>query len=354
MHVKTILSIILAAGFLSGCQTGPYQQSDGVGDGSSQGGAGSAGTNVEFVVIGDMPYSDEENEALTAPDGKFVKAIAALDPSVVVHYGDLKAGGENCDYTLMSARRDQVAGLHPGRVVFTPGDNDWTDCDRDFLSERFGESDRLALLRGLFYTGEGLQMSRDVPELVRQDGLTENAMWRIGDLAMGTLHIVGTDNGRREILLGDVDVALDAVDYRDAKNMAWLEQMFSSAKSAKGLAIIFQADMYRPVDPEKAPKPVCSDEVRTGCDAYTTIRNAMENMAAKYGKPVIAIHGDTNAGCFNQPSEVASNFWHLNGPGDYKFIDAAVVSFQPDADVPFSVSGLLEGGTMPEVCDYSR
>ncbi len=308
-------------------------------------------SRVTFVVIGDMPYSDEENVNLTAPDGAFVKAIQAINPPVLIHYGDFKGGSEDCTDALLEARQAQIFALNPYKVVFTPGDNDWTDCDRDNMTVRFDELERLAFLRKLFFEGTGLEMTRDIPDLVRQDGLSENAMWRVDSLVMGTLHIVGTNNGREEILKSDVNQALDAVDERDALNEVWLQQLFESAKSAAGLVILFQADIYRPEN----DKPACTSENRTDCDGFYQIREAIESMALAYNKPVLVVHGDTNAYCFNQQAEQITNLWHLNGPGDYKVIDAAQVTFSPNDVEPFKVSGvLLEPGEPPLVCDYSR
>lgn len=307
-------------------------------------------STATFVVLGDMPYSEEEDIALTAPNGAFVQAIQAIDPPVVVHYGDLKGGGEDCTDSILAERQAQIAALHPNRIAFTPGDNDWTDCDRDFLENRFDELERLNFLRTLFYEGEGLEMTQGIPDLVRQEGLPENAMWPINNLMMGTIHLVGTNNGRREILIGDVEATLDAVDERDALNLAWLTQLFESANEADGLAVIFQADIYRPED----LLPPCTPDNRSNCDGYHEIRDAIEAMSLSYGKPVLVIHGSTNAYCFNQPSEEATNLWHFNGPGDFKVLDVAQVSFNPSESKPFSAVTLVEGITPPEVCDYSR
>ncbi len=307
--------------------------------------------NVTFVVIGDMPYSEEENESLTAPNGKFVKAIQAINPPVLVHYGDMKAGGEDCTDSLLETRQAQIAALHPYKVVFTPGDNDWTDCDRESMTIRFDELERLAFIRTLFFEGAGLEMTRDIPDLVRQDSLPENAMWKIDNLVMGTLHLVGTNNGREEILESDVNLALDAVDERDVLNQIWLQQLFESAKQAEGLVILFQADIYRPEN----DNPACTPENRTDCDGFKQIRDDIENMALSYAKPVLVVHGDTNAYCFNQPSQKATNLWHLNGPGDFKVLDAAQVTFNFNDSEPFKVSGVsLDTPEPPIVCDYSR
>jgi len=47
------------------------------------------------------------------------------------------------------------------------------------------------------------------------------------------------------------------------------------------------------------------------------IRDTIEEMSQSFNKPVLVVHGDTNAYCFNQPATEITNLWHLNGPGDF-------------------------------------
>jgi hypothetical protein len=68
------------------------------------------------------------------------------------------------------------------------------------------------------------------------------------------------------------------------------------------------------------------------------------------------VHGDTNAYCFDQPfsQAIAPKIWRLNAPGDYKVIDASLISFDStNANQPFKITGLLSGQAPPQVCDYS-
>ena len=50
--------------------------------------------------------------------------------------------------------------------------------------------------------------------VVRQDGYPENARWVDDGVTYVTLHVVGTNNGRAQILLDDVDFALAQVSAR--------------------------------------------------------------------------------------------------------------------------------------------
>ena len=302
---------------------------------------------ITFVVMGDMPYTSEDNVTLN----KLSKAIPLLDPSVLVHYGDFKSGVESCTDDLLKSRRDQIYSFLPHRVVYTPGDNEWTDCDRKYLTEAFDELERLAYIRRLFFKDKEVDLSRDIPNINRQNELPENAMWKIEDLLMGTLHIVGTNNGRVNILKSDVNQTLDEVDRRDNMNRVWLKKLFKKAKDTEGLVVIFHADIYR----FRGDAPACTPENRLRCNPYKNIRDDIETMALQYKKPVLIVHGDTNAYCFNKPSISVPNLWHFNGPGDFKVSDAAQIIFDlNNKKEPFEIIGILNPVRPPLECNYNR
>lgn len=310
---------------------------------------------ITFGIFGDMPYSDNEFTMLILPDGKIVNAIRALNPPVLIHYGDFNKGSNSCTDESFTEMKQQISELLPGKVVYTPGDNDWTDCDRSKMATRFDELERLAFVRNLFYSGTGVEMYKDVPNLKRQEGYVENAAWEIDGLVFGTLHIVGTNNGRAEILLSEVDKVLDEADFRDESNEKWLNELIesASAKDKKGLVVAFQADIYHPE--EGVVDRICDKTNREDCDGMKRIRDQIAEKAKTFNKPFLIIHGDTNAFCLNQPVKEAHNFWHLNGPGDYTLLDAAKVVFDPENKAkPFSVFGLTDDRVYPEVCNYSH
>ncbi len=231
------------------------------------------------------------------------------------------------------------------------GDNEWTDCDRKHLDKRFSELERLAYLRRIFYDDKNLNVSGNLTGLIRQKEQPENSLWKIKGLLMGTLHIVGTNNGRVNILKYDVNATLDEVDKRDARNSIWVQKIFDQAKEAEAVVITFHADIYR----FKGDAPVCTEENRLKCNPYKTIRDTLKRLAKEYKKPVLVVHGDTHPYCFNQPYEDVPNFWHFNGPGDFKVSDAASIVFDiSDKNRPFEIHGVLHTEVPPQVCNYNR
>ena len=310
----------------------------------------SAEKSTRFVVMGDMPYTDTEYALLEHPNGAIAQAIKALNPPALIHLGDFKKGLLSCSDELFQDQYQQIAHLNSHKTVYTPGDNDWTDCDRFTLSARHDELERLNYLRQLFFHQDEYQLTRDIPGLMRQESFIENALWKIDPIVFATLHIPGTNNARKEILRSNIQDALNAADDRDQANEKWLYQVFQAAESAEAVVIAFHADIFN----ASHDKPGCSAENRSDCDGYRVLRDLIKNKAAQFKKPVLVIHGDTQAYCLHQPYALIPNLWRLNAPGDYKYIDASQILFDPgEKDMPFTVTGLLDQKPAPAVCDYS-
>ena len=302
-----------------------------------------AETPLRFIAIGDMPYSELENNKLK---GAITQAIANADVPFVVHYGDFKGGSETCTEDLFRERRDDILGLLPGRVFYTPGDNEWTDCDRAFLSKPVSELGQLDLLRRLFFaTPLALPASWTY---ARQPLLPENARWVQHGVLFATVHLVGTNNGRKEILRDDPAAALAFVEARDQANRVWLQEAFSQAEAiqAKAVVIITQADVTKSGGSE-----ACSTANPINCDAFAPFRSQLIGHAKSFGggdqrpKPVLLIHGDTAPYCLDTGfgGDVAPNVWRLNAWGDFQSpADATAITVQPhQIHEPFMARTLL-------------
>lgn len=293
---------------------------------------------VKFVAVGDMPYSNHEAQFLRT---ELKAAIAKADVPFVIHYGDFKAGNDSCtDESFIQAQQD-IYGLHP-RVFYTPGDNEWTDCDRTGLASPQSELERLDTLRSLFFP----QTAND--SVQRQPNYPENARWWQDEVLFSTLHIVGTNNGRTQILKDEALAAIAQVEARDEANLEWLEQAFSEAKSnkAQALVLVMQADISK-VEHDQP----CSAEVKTNCDPYLDFRNQLTEAASQFTdanqimKPVLLVHGDTFPFCWDKTfgGEIAPNLWRLNAWGDFQQpSDVTAIAFRPDQpQEPFEAKTLV-------------
>lgn len=310
-----------------------------------------ADSSFTFTAIGDTPYSDADNAALQSeiPD-----AIKAAQPPFVVHYGDLLAGGESCSEALLQERRDQAYDLLPGRVFYTPGDNEWTDCDRTYHDPPVSELGELDRVRRTFFPAP-----LDIPKTwayTTQPNYPENARWIYNGVLFATLHMTGTNNGRTEILEDDVDYALATVEARDQANRVWLDAAFKAALKAKAKAVVIvtQADVTN------WGSGACTPYNRTSCDAFETFRAQIRRNASGFRdrgqprRPVLLLHGDTNPYCWDKRfgGKTAQNLWRLNGWGDYQSPpDATQITIDPTNEkAPFQVQTLIHNQVPTKRC----
>ncbi len=304
-----------------------------------------AAKEFSFLVISDMPYTEGQNETLTET---VIPTMRRSGLPFVVHLGDIKSGGTACTNRLLLERRDQVYSMHPDLVFYTPGDNEWTDCDREKLSERYSELDRLDLVRRLFYS-DPLPLSADW-SFARQKLYPENMRWTYENVMFSTLHIVGTGNGRHQILLDDLDLALTRVDARDRANILWMEEAFETAREENAAAVVLaiQADVTNFRNPE-----VCTFTRRQDCDPFAAFKNRLRVLSADFKRPVLLMHGDTRPYCLDKSfgGSDAPNLWRFDSSGDYSYIDAVKVTFDPQsATSPFDFVSLVQGISPEDDC----
>jgi hypothetical protein len=312
-----------------------------------------APTAFSFAVMGDIPYGPEDDAVL---QNEILPRIKAADYPFVLHVGDYKSGGAPCTQELDEAFATLVASLAPKPVFYTPGDNEWTDCDRNLdpaTGKPMSELGRLDYLRRQFFA--------DAPAALKamrarqQKSQPENLTWRHGGVRFASLSIVGTNNGRSYVAGDPLDAAKAATEARDAANIDWLHDVTRLAKKerASALVVAMQADatfvehgpVGKPCDSvAAAPNP---------CDAFVALRAAIHDAAIAFGGPVLVIHGDTEPFTVNQEflESAAPNLWRLNAAGDVHFHDggwhgvrdATLVTIAPGASPPFSAKALVSG-----------
>ena len=347
---------------------------------------------ITFAAYGDMPYQAK------LPDGRTDGQVLTQDiaPKIrqrddipfVIHLGDLGRPDDACSDDWLKKTQDfwQTELIKP--VFYTPGDNEWTDCDRKNLKNPQKETERLQAIRRIFFSRPKtvtpewqlqeiqriltnpasasiarLQAIRQILSITSQTfarewryetqaRLPENAIWWRNGVLFVTQHIVSTDNGRTEIRLDDPAQAIKLVDERDAQNQIWLKRAFELAKHRDTAAIVVAAQLD-PFGPAIARETAFSRCLSN--PAYRGFCQQLQTLALDLKKPVLFLHGDTNAYCLDQPFDRAKNIWRLNAPGDFQSIDASVISvFPSNADQPFQATGLLSGQAVPTVCDYGR
>jgi hypothetical protein len=348
---------------------------------------------ITFAAYGDMPYEIKLPNGRTDDQVLFEDIAPALrrriDIPFIINLGDLGRPESSCNDDWL--RKTQVFWeqklVKP--VFYTPGDNDWADCDRPSLAVRQSESERLQHLRNIFFSRPKTVSStwklEEIQRILVQDPqlhhpeltleairniftmnsnhfarewhyktqpeLPENAIWIRNEVLFVTVHMISTNNGRSDILIDDPKQAIARVDERDRHNEHWLNLAFHQAQqqNAKAVVVATQLDPFGPAIKQETSLSHCLNN-----PAYAAFCREIETLAEGLGKPVLLLHGDTNAYCLDQPFTQTKNLWRLNAPGDFQVIDAAIIKVFPDDQrQPFQVSGLLSGAPAPAVCDYS-
>lgn len=335
---------LVASSLLAACGGG-NTQNDAPGEGS-----------FGFVVIGDTPYDDED----TAMLANAIPMAKASRTPFVVHLGDYKGGSAPCTEDHDDAFAALVESLDPIPVFYTPGDNEWTDCDRNINEETqqpYSDLYRLSKIRNRFFSSP-VQAPPDM-QYRQQDEVIENATWTYAGVRFATLHVVGTNNGRNWVVGDSLQRALQAVEAREAANLDWLEATFRTARSegARAVIIAMQADPTQVLKRDHGkPCDTVKEGGKEGCDAYVEMRKFLRNEALDFDGPVLVMHGDTAPFTLNQSfiAEDAPNLWRFNAAGDagigrtgqpYGTRDIAFVTVDPGAGEPFSAVGLLTGKT---------
>jgi hypothetical protein len=310
---------------------------------------GDKATPLTFIAIGDTPYGPEDVAMLE----RALPAIRALSPAFVIHLGDYKSGAAPCEASHDLRQRRLIDSLVPLRVYYTPGDNEWTDCDRALdpaTGRPLSELARLETLRLSFFSDAARP-----PPAERQEGHPENATWTSDGVRVALVHAVGSNNGRQAVMGDELTAAGSAADIREAAGAAWIRHVFARARLEKAGAVIIgmQADMTDlPATSFGRPCPGAAAEASSDCDGFAALRRSLKDETARFDGPVLLLHGDTAPFTLNQQigEPYPLNLWRLNAMGDAPpgregARDVTIVTVRPGSDPPFAARGLLTGDT---------
>jgi hypothetical protein len=230
-----------------------------------------------LAIIGDTPYG-------TAEIANFPNDIQAINDdaevSRVVHLGDIKNGSSQCTDAYFASIRSQFDQF-ADPLVYTPGDNEWTDCHRP-NNGSYNPLERLAKIRADFFDVRGQTLGDEVP-IEAQDGPTlENVLWSQGGAQFGVINVPGSNNSLLP-WTGNTEPTpeqLAEVTSRTAADLRWIDRIFATARTndAAGVFVGMQADMF-------------SDEATAG---YDEIVKRLAVRAHEFRKPVVLFEGDSH------------------------------------------------------------
>jgi hypothetical protein len=247
---------------------------------------------------GDLPYSAEQAVGVTA----LIADMNSQRLAFTVHDGDLKAGSTRCDDAIYTQALGYFSALK-APAAFTPGDNDWTDCDRSSAGA-YSPRERLDLERRLFFdTPYSLGQRRlqqevqSAPLCVGVNGLVpcvENRRWHTGGVTYVTLNVPGSCNNL-------CDTGPDLAEYtaRNHANIMWLQETFAVAKARNSAAVMIVAQAnpgWDLSDPTRAPlrDPKTLAQTDGQPDGYREFLKALRDEVIAFRKPVAYVHGDSH------------------------------------------------------------
>ena len=287
------------------------------------------GTGGELVigVLGDAPYYWWE-------EARFDHLMQVIDQDsldVLIHVGDIF--WRPCSGDKMRERRETLLSQrHP--VVFTPGDNEWTDC--------WGRSEgghvpleRLDTLRTVFFPRPGQTLGRASFEVAHQGAdpewseFVENARWTMSGVIFATIHMVGSWNALSDFP-GRRPADDEASERRTLAGVTWLRQTFAEARETGARGVFLVAHAF--------PDPATYSQAHI--EAYEPYLRTLEEEVAAFEGPVVLAHGDDHHYTVDHPlidrrtGRTLANFTRLQvmGSPDVGWVRVVMNPYEVDLD----------------------
>jgi hypothetical protein len=253
---------------------------------------------VQVALIGDVPYRDTDILKLD----EVIREINEARIDLTLHTGDIKSGSSSCADELLQQRFDQLTQLKRP-LVYTPGDNEWTDCHRP-AAGGFEPLARLAKIRSLFFPKPGQSLGKQKLKLKTQASepafaeFVENVRFEKGDVMFATLHVVGSNNnlalwaGVGETAAAPRQDRIDEVARRTAAVLAWIDATFDEAEQRGSAGVLFAMQ----ADP--ATEAAAGSALRLGFDEILAKLSAR---SVAFARPVLLAHGDSHFFRLDQP-----------------------------------------------------
>jgi hypothetical protein len=285
-----------------------------------------------FVALGDTAYNLDRDLPVYE---RLIAAINETSPAFSIHVGDtwgaLACTEEN--HRWIRGWFDKFD--HP--VVYTPGDNEWTDCRKPALLDAYnriiegegtpedmaliGEARQLdnafaassyadtlaslAAIRRVFFSNAQSLGGRTMP-LTRQPDesefadTVENARWERAGVVFTTVSVPGSAAG---FTINDADRAEEAI-ARNRANVAWIKAAFARATetNASAVVVVMHASIFEDVPAGPVGAADFGKSLRGGLEGpYYWVALAIRDLAAAFAKPVLLVHGDFHQFVVDRP-----------------------------------------------------
>lgn len=290
-------------------------------------------SELTFIALGDLPYGKDDSAGV-----RYRQLISTINKSpheFSIHVGDIKSGSSVCSDEEFLRQRDHFS-LYDRPVIYTPGDNEWTDCHRN-SNGGYDPLERLTRLRSVFFPSSSsmgkrpMQLTTQPQEQPEFLQFVENRRWQKNSILFLTVHIVGSNNNFES---RDPKAVAEFFD-RDRANTRWINAAFDLAerKNLEAIVIAFQADVL-----ESASR---FSQFPSYSGFKASVGDTIIPRSQKFGRPVLLISGDSHEFKFGQPFTIrgqsVSNLYQLVVPGNQD-VRAVQVTVNVLSASPFSLS----------------
>lgn len=286
--------------------------------------------SFSFVVLGDMPYNLPQDYARFE---NVIKTINNQDQAFNIFIGDIKSSATPCSEEAYQKMLDYFGAFNKP-LIYTPGDNEWTDCFKKECGA-YAPEERLGVIRKMFFKDKEslgkekmkLNIQSEQPEYEK---FVENRRWDYGNVAFATIHIVGTNNN---FLPNDKNFNKEFYE-RNKANIAWMKEAFKDAKTNNraGVVLFVHADMFTP------------NKSNLG---YREFLNELRRLTVDFQKPVLLINGDSHEFIVDKPlpkvpkvQNAIPNFTRLQVFGENE-MHAVKVIINPSSPSLFQIEQLI-------------
>lgn len=291
------------------------------------------GQTFKFVALGDMPYSLPQDLRRFE---NLITEINRLKPSFSIFIGDTKSGSSLCSDEHNKIIKSYFSSFK-APLVYSPGDNEWTDCHR-LLAGAYDPLERLEALRALFFSTNqslgknAIRLQRQADIDSRHSKYVENAYWIKNNFLFVSIHIPGSNNNNE-----GTETAIKEYQDRNQANLAWINQAFNLAtqRNLNGIIFAYQADMFY--------KP---SQLTSSDSGYRDTLESLISRSEIFNKPVLLIHGDSHRLKIDQPlyrknqKKVLENVLRLQVMGADQ-VQAVEVQVNPAQEQPFSFRPII-------------
>lgn len=264
-----------------------------------------------------------------------IKVINEQNPAFSLNVGDFKSSSTPCSNDAFNKIYNFYQQFNKP-MIYTPGDNEWTDCTKK-ESGAYDAEERLDALRKLFFKDDNsfgkekitLTSQAKNPEFAEY---VENNRWEYNNVAFASIHLVGSNNN----FLATSKNGNKEFFKREKADLAWLDEVFKNAKENNNRAIVLftQADMFGSNDVKEA-------------SGFYQIKNNLKDLVTDFKKPVLLINGDSHLLLIDKPffkdektKKCLDNFTRLQLPGESN-MHAVKITVTKDSPSVFKYEELI-------------